>query len=254
MLWYKSWLDTRWRFLIGLAVVLISAGDSLVDYVNLQQVVPALGTAAIEGGGAIGRAIEAAIEFQRTFRGFVWYQWFDQNLTYSGTLFAALLGSGSPFSGSGRGVLFSLALPVSRGRWLGTRAAMGLAELLLLLLVPSLAIALLAPVIGERYGLGETVVHGTSVFVVASVFFGLALLLSTVFNDLWRPLLLTCLVAMGLSFGALALPSGYGLFEVMSAESYFRGGSLPWAGWLISVALTAALLYAAAAQVARRDF
>jgi len=151
-------------------------------------------------------------------------------------------------------VLFSLALPVSRGRWLAARAATGLSQLFLLTLVPSLAIALLSPVIGEQYGFGEAVVHGASLFIVAAVFFSLALLLSTVFNDLWRPLLLTCLVAMGLSLGELALPGGYGLFATMSAEAYFRGGSLPWAGLLVSVVLTAALLYAAAAQVARRDF
>jgi hypothetical protein len=40
----------------------------------------------------------------------------------------------------------------------------------------------------------------------------------------------------------------------MSAESYFRDGSLPWVGLLVSVVLTLALFIAAAANVARRDF
>ena len=257
MLWYRSWLDTRWRFLIGFALLLFSACGTVVAYVELGNLLSTLDTPAIEGSGtlgaAIGEAIEEAIELQRTYRGFVWSQWFDKNLTFLGTFFAALLGSGSPFSGAGRGLLFSLALPVSRGRWLGARAGTGLAELLVLAVIPSLAVPLLSPLIGEHYSVGDAVVHGAYLFVVAAMFFSLALLLSTVFNDVWRPLLLTCLVAMGLSLGELALRAD-GLFTLMSAEAYFRGGSLPWVGLLISVALTAALLYAAAAQVARRDF
>ena len=253
MLWHKSWLDTRWRFQIGLAVLAVAACGIVFQYPMLAKVLPTIGAANVPDSLITG-AIEEAVQDLRTYRGFVWRQWFDQNLTYLGTLFAALLGSGSPFSGSGRGVLFSLALPVSRGRWLTARAATGLTQLLALVIVPSVAIALLSPIIGERYALAEALVHGVFLFAGAAVFFGLASLLSTVFNDSWRPLLLTCLVAMGLSLGELALPGEYGLFTMMSAEAYFRGGPLPWGGLPVSVALTAALLFAATAHVARRDF
>ena len=60
---------------------------------------------------------------------------------------AALLGSGSPLVKSGSGSLFSLALPVSRRRWIGTRAGLGLAELFVVTLAPSVALAaiVLAP-------------------------------------------------------------------------------------------------------------
>ena len=27
MLWYKSWLETRWRFLIGFAILMLSGVD-----------------------------------------------------------------------------------------------------------------------------------------------------------------------------------------------------------------------------------
>jgi hypothetical protein len=251
MLWYKSWLDTRWRFLIGLALLVVSACGTVFSYTSIQEMLPAL--EARELPGAIGEAVREELAGMRTYSGYVWSQWFEQNFSMLATIFAALLGSGGPFL-SGRGVLFSLALPVSRGRWVSARATMGLVQLLALGLLPSLAIVALSPLVGERFGAGDAIVHALCVFVVASVFFGVASLLSTVFNDVWRPLLLTCLLAFVAALAERVLPNEYGLFNVMSAADYHGGGSLPWVGLSLSALLTAALLYSAAASTARRDF
>jgi hypothetical protein len=40
----------------------------------------------------------------------------------------------------------------------------------------------------------------------------------------------------------------------MNGESYFRYGSLPWTGLLVSAVLAMALLYSAAETLERRDF
>jgi ABC-type transport system involved in multi-copper enzyme maturation permease subunit len=190
---------------------------------------------------------------QSTFNGYVWSQWFGGNLTTLATLFAAILGSGSPLSGSARGVTFSLALPVSRKRWLTTRTALGLAELLVLILVPSLLIVLLAPIIGQNYDLTAAVVHSLGVFIVGAAFFACALLLSTIFSGVLRPLLITCAIAFVI--GMLeALFVQRGVFATMAAESYFRGGAVPLIGWLVSIVVTAGLLYAAARNVEAQDF
>ena len=57
-------------------------------------------------------------------RGWVWVQWFRQNLLQTGTLFAVVLGSGGVISSS-KGGLFTLSLPVpaSRSDWIVARAA-----------------------------------------------------------------------------------------------------------------------------------
>jgi hypothetical protein len=34
MLWYKSWMETRWRFLIGLAVLMLSAASTVLVFVG----------------------------------------------------------------------------------------------------------------------------------------------------------------------------------------------------------------------------
>ncbi len=93
-------------------------------------------------------------------------------------------------------------------------------------------------------------------FIAGTVLFSLTFLLSTVFHDIWRPLLIALCAAALLSlfeqvFGSV---SRYGLFRVMSGELYFRGGGLPWLGLLASAALSMAMLYAATRNVARQDF
>ena len=37
MLWYKSWLETRWRFLIGLALLMLSAGGTVLAYPQVVE-------------------------------------------------------------------------------------------------------------------------------------------------------------------------------------------------------------------------
>lgn len=41
---------------------------------------------------------------------------------------------------------------------------------------------------------------------------------------------------------------------VMSAETYFRTGALPWSGLLFSAAVSMALWYGAVVNMARQDF
>jgi len=255
MLWYKSWLETRWRFLIGFALLTLSAMGCVFGY---PQVIRLLPTArSIDTSGEIGRRIKEAVELSATYRGYVWSQWFGQELVQMWTLFAAIVGSGSVFSRiSGDAALFTLSLPASRNRMLGIRAATGFAELFALAFIPSLIIPLCSPIIGQSYSFGDTLVHSTCMFVAGSAFYCLALLLSTVFNDLWRPLLITCVVAMVLALGEQVLRSASmgGIFKVMSAQTYFQTGGLPWLGLIVSLAVSSLMLYGAATNIARKDF
>jgi len=254
MLWYKSWLETRWRFLIGFAVLAIMACGTIYDYLAVQKLLPL--APAIEPTGELGRRLKEAVEIEREFRGFVWLQWFRQNLTQTGTLFAVLLGSGGLLSRSSGGALFTLSLPVTRRDLLTTRAAVGLTEFFALALVPSLLIPLLAPSIGQTYSIVDALNHALCIFLGGSVFFSLAFLLSTAFDDLWRPLVVACGIGLVLAVVETAAGSAgrVGLFHVMSGESYFRSGAIPWIGMLVATALSAGMLYASTVNIARRDF
>jgi len=209
----------------------------------------------LQVSGTMGRKIRESVELQREYPGYIWSQWFRQNLTNMGTLLAALLGTGGLLSHRSGG-LFMLSLPASRNRLLWTRVGTGLAELFVVALVPSLLIPLLSPAVGKSYGFGDAVVHSVCFFFAVAVFFSLALLLSTVFDDVWRPLLISLAVAVTMWVSEqVAVPlSHYGIFRVMSAETWFRTGQLPWLGLLASTAASAAMLYGAVVNITRRDF
>src|SRR5438046_2728230 len=40
MLWYKSWLETRWRFAIGLAILILSASGTVLAYPRVVALLP----------------------------------------------------------------------------------------------------------------------------------------------------------------------------------------------------------------------
>jgi hypothetical protein len=253
MLWYKFWLETRWRFLIGLAVLICSACGVVILWPKVAALLPLASN--VNATGELGRQLRETLELSREYRGYVWSQWFHQNLPQMGTLFAVLLGSGSLISQSSGG-LFTLSMPISRNRILATRAATGLAELFALIFIPSLLVPLFSPTVGKTYGLGDAAVHALCTFIVVAVFFSLAFLLSTVFTDIWRPLLTTLLIAVVLALAEEAIRglAPLGIIHLMSAEQYFRTGSLPWLGLLASLSASAAMLYGASLNFMRRNF
>jgi ABC-2 type transport system permease protein len=254
MLWHKSWVDTRWRFLVGLALLTLSALGVVFAYPRVMRLIPL--APPVDTSGEIGRQIKEAVDLARNYRGYVWSQWFRQNMLQMWTVFAVLLGSGSLLAQGSRGGLFTLSLPVSRNRLLWVRAATALAELAALAVVPALLLPLLSPAIGQTYGVADALVHGACMFAAGTVFFSLAFLLSTTFDDLWRPLLIALVVAMVLALCPQVFRelSPYSVFTVMSGEVYFRTGRLPLVGMLVSAAASAAMLYVATLTLARRDF
>jgi hypothetical protein len=254
-LWYKAWLDTRLRFLIGLGLLTLGAFGTVVVYQRVvTEILPLATTLALDG--PIGQQVAENSELARTYRGFVWSQWFRQNMRQIWTLFAVLIGTGVLAQSAGRGALFTLSLPVSRSQLVMTRAGTGLAELAALALMPSLVFPLLSPLVGQPYAIGDALVHAACMFVAGSVFFSFVFLLSTEFNDVWSPLLITVCVwgLLAMVFELSGSLARSGPFRLMSAERYFRGEGVPWVGLLLSLTASVAMLFAATRNFARRDF
>ena len=256
MLWYKSWLETRWRFVIGLVILTMSACGSVAAYPQMLKLLPL--AEKIETSGALGRLVAESAELARSYRGYIWSQWFLQNMPQQWALFAVLIGTGGLLSqASGGGALFTLSLPATRGRVLGIRAATGLAELLVLAVIPSLVLPVLSPAIGQSFSAADALLHGLCMFVGGSVFFAFTVLLSTVFRDIWPPALIVLCGAIVLALVEQVFrdaTSRFGLFRIMSGETYFRGGGLPWLGLAACAAVSAAVLIAAVKNLERQDF
>lgn len=255
MLWYKAWLETRWRFLIGLVLLLFSASGIVISYPSVRELLPMV--PQTDTSSVLGRAIKEAAELAATYRGYVWSHWFRENLPQAWTVLAVLLGTGGLLAqGASGGALFTLSLPITRGRLLGVRAATALLELLALALIPSLVIPVLSPTVDQSYAVVDVLVHAMCLFVGGAVFFSFAFLLSTVFTDVWRPLLIALCAAFALALVERTLRdvASFGLIRVMTAEAYFRSGALPWPGLLVSAAASLGMLYAAIKNIERQDF
>jgi hypothetical protein len=92
MLWYKSWLETRWRFAIGLTILILSGAGTVLAYPRVVTLLPLV--PSIDVSTEVGRRIKEVADLSRTFRGYIWAQWLRQNMTQMLGLFAALLGTG----------------------------------------------------------------------------------------------------------------------------------------------------------------
>jgi len=255
MLWYKSWLETRWRFVIGLVVLMMSVTGTVLAYPEMARLLSQMPDLDLRG--EIGRRVTEVVALSGQYRGYVWSQWFVQNMPQMWAVFAVVLGTGGLLSQvSSGGALFTLSLPATRSGLVGIRVVTGLAELLVLAVLPSLMLPLLSPMIGQSYSVTDALVHSLCMFVGGTVFFSLAFFLSTVFADVWRPALIVLCVAFLLSLvhqfaGDL---TRFSIFRVMNAEVYFRNGELPWVGLLTTAAMSGALLYVASRNTARQDF
>ena len=72
MLWYKSFLETRWRFLIGLAILMLSVTGTVLAYPRVAQLLPLV--PSMDTSGEIGRRIKDIADLSRTYRGYIWAQ------------------------------------------------------------------------------------------------------------------------------------------------------------------------------------
>jgi hypothetical protein len=254
MLWYKAWLDTRWRFLVGLALLVCTAVANALTY-PLAQAIIAEAVRNSSTNGPLAGELDWSYQLAGTFRGYVWAQFVHENLYYLWTLFAVLLAADGPLS-QRTGAIFTLSLPVSRRRLCAVRAGADLGELALLSLLPLLAISLAAPLVGHSYPLADALMHGFHMWAGGTFFYCLTLLLAAFFEDRWRPILITLAVVVGVGVGREFMPLlvAFGPAGVMTGQSYFLSATPAWAGLVIWPMAAALLFHFAVRSVESRDF
>jgi len=69
MLWYKSWLETRWRFLIGLVLLRIVAAGTVFDYPQVLKLLPLMPT--VNTNNEVEQRIKEIGDLSRTYGGYI---------------------------------------------------------------------------------------------------------------------------------------------------------------------------------------
>ncbi|HEV8395242.1 MAG TPA: hypothetical protein VGQ37_13260 [Vicinamibacterales bacterium] len=251
MIWQQAFFETRWRFLIGLVLLPVSAMFVALSYAQVTALAQSV-TATPDT--ALGREIATAMEMAKRYDSYVWSQWFQRNGAQLGAFFAAIIGTGGLLSQSAAARLFTLSLPVSREKLLAARAAAGLGQVLALTFVPALVIVIVSPAIGRSFPVLDALAYVLCLFAGSAVFFSLAFFLSSVFANVWTPVVLSLCAGPVLGGLDVITGGGFSLPRMAHGESYFYGHGLPWLMLLISAGVSLTLLYAGTRLIARQDF
>jgi len=251
MLWYKAWTETRWFFRIGLVFLLASALGLYAGYPDdYAQRFP-------NGAIAVGR--EQVRALLHDGRAFIWVSWFGTSLVLGLSFLALGLASTgivkNADGGAVPGVTYALSMPVSRRRMAGVRLATGLLELAAAAVLPTLLVSLLAPTQGQSFPIGPALAHTLLALSGVSALYGLFVVLSTVLGEAVKGVLGGAVLFL---YGMFTfLTDGvrkFSVFRLMTGDTYFLRGEIPWPAVIASLAFAATLMYASVRIVERRDF
>ena len=224
MLWYKAWLETRFRLLFSLVVVsFVLALLYSKKATDARAVVGiAAGLAALLCIMLAGAGIATQPAFQAT---------------------KGLHGS----------ILFTLSMPVSRLRLLVVRAGFGWLEMVGGIAAVCCGMWILFPV-GTARALDMLDYAGTLI-ACASGLYAISVLLATFLDDQWR------VWGSGIVFAALwwllnytPLPASMNIFRAMGEGSPLVAHTMPWLAMTSSLALAAILFFAAFKVVQHREY
>ena len=239
MLWYKGWLETRFRLLfvcIFHAVLLIA-----LSVVKPSRSSPFAALDAREQIKAIARfgfpVFVAAIA--------------SLNLAGAGINTQAAFQESKGLHGS---TLLTLSLPVSRLRLLAVRAVLGWVETAGFVLALYIALWVASPSL-RNFRPAELAGYALTLVGCSLSIYAVPLLFATFLGDLGR--ILGSAPALGVLWWVLNrqwVPPALNIFRAMGENSPLFAHTLPWPAIVLSLSLSAAVFLAALHIVRRREY
>jgi hypothetical protein len=226
MLWYKAWLETRWRFvftagsmaLVWLTVPFLGAPPERL-WVSLELAAALLGCfAAIFLAGA----------------------GINTQTLYSGT---------TGYHGS---MLYTLSLPVSRRRLFAVRAGLGAVETCAIVAVTAGVTLLFRP---ETTSASQALRYGLRAIVCTMAVYALSVMLACVLDEMWQFTgACLCLGAVLLMQFRWSAAARFSPLRGMNLLSYPVTAPMPWAPVIASIVCTGILLYASVLVLQRKEY
>jgi ABC-type transport system involved in multi-copper enzyme maturation permease subunit len=244
MLIYKAWLETRWRFLAGLALLMLISFYTVLRAPNIISFREHLDREPL------------------TYAKFIWILLYKGYLQSLWILSAVMLGLGGLWREKSSGVAgFTLSLPVTRRRLVLVRALVGATEAIILALLPSLLIWATSPLVKESYPLTEAISHALLMAGGGLIFYGLGLLLSHLMQGEFSvpTLALSICLVLYIAFQLMRLES-YNPFNLMSGKyhldpnTFLLHGTLPWLPLSLFCAIALVTVLTSVRIAESRDF
>lgn len=240
MLWYKAWLETRWRFLVCLALILLPAYEFFHLGTTLRS----------------WEVDEPFPYFRRLFYSHagsatVW-QFAAIFLGLGGLVRERATGSSS----------LTLTLPVSRGRLVGVRVGVGVVEATALAVAPWVANLLTSAFRGTPFSASQAACCILLLAGGGMVYFAMAVLVSSVVEGEYTAVA----IAFGVVILAYALSrdvewlKALNLFPLVTGSGYVNKETflfpeaLPWSSILASLSVAGLMVFASIAIIQRREF
>jgi hypothetical protein len=235
MLWYKGWLETRFRlfFTLGIATLIL-----VLQYSARNAAPPPGGKSAAFGLVMVGSPTLVLL--------------LCAMLGGAGIVTQPSLQATKGLHGS---TLFTLSLPVSRLRLLAVRASIGWFEAAGAIGALCCGMWLVSPAFRATATPVEMLEYAGTLIACASAFYCFSVLLATFLDDQWR--------AWGtmIAYGALwwlsshtPLPSSINIFRAVRDGSPLFAHTMPWTAIAFSLGLAAILFFAALKVVQTREY
>jgi len=241
MLWQKSWWETRWFFLYTLAMMNIVS-------------IPFLW---------LGMKADPGLPPQPAHPGMAWMMWFKFLMTGSWPILALLMGmtilkSFPLFDGPpGHPGLFTLSLPITRRKLLLTHWTVVIMEMTLISMIPASLISIISNFNGYWFPMKDAVLFSLFMGIGGTVFVSFSYLLIVIFkNNAWA-IIGPVVVVNILLHWPLSLTREFpwwNIFHVMSGETYFLYGQIPWLGLLASLVVSITIMVVTVRIYDWRDF
>jgi hypothetical protein len=235
MLWYKGWLETRFRLIFALGFMSFNLA---IQYSRLS--VP---QASVAKGAVLG-LLTLSIPFLVVMISAV--------LAGAGIATQPSLMVTKGLHGS---TLFTLSMPVSRIRLLAVRASVGWLEAAAVIGVICCEIWFVSPLLRTMVTVAEMFQYAGTLIACASAVYFLAVVLATFLDDQWR--------AWGTMIAAAALwwlsahtrmPAFADIFRAMGKDSPLIAHTMPWTTIAFSLSLAAVLFFTALKIAQTREY